>query len=604
MPLADTMFAFCALALFAVINGAESNPIVAPKQITGLVNGSITIKCYYPTVTKANKYDRKFWCKVTPNYRECYTVVSSSGFLNKDYKERASIRDSPENNYFVIEMSQLKITDAGYFRCGIGLTHGGLYNTVNVAVSDDSIVPEEAELLYGQVRGEVSIYCPYDLQHATERKYLCKLGKTGCKNIIDSTWQVDQDYKGRVMLSYEANLKKFVVHIIHLEKGDAGHYTCGTGKYGEYGDSTDVDLHISEETTIPQVRNMLTAPVGGSIAAECHYDPRIKYSIKYWCKWRDHGCTQLITSDGFVKPNMEGRLALFDNPTNGTLTILMNQLTEGDAGWYWCSFVDYEKEQRFTVQVQITHEQPGLSSTEIVTVAPGNPVRIPCQYPCKYNTYQIYWCKWNSGGCDPMTCTEEHQSGLSISCDKDTREFLLSINSASQHDEGWYWCGVRKDGRYGETVRVHLKVSEEAIPNETPPPAHDNEAPAIGPRSKSGKMPNVDKADEESSPEAESSHVLPIVLSLGAVVLLLAAAYLVFRLRSRRSSDLVSVGSFRTNISLSEMDNSSYTGKENPVGGDLQETEIGQEEPKNPKKGSREDIAYMTCLIDSEKTNP
>ncbi|XP_078500680.1 polymeric immunoglobulin receptor-like isoform X2 [Lissotriton helveticus] len=603
MQLADTMSALCALTLFTVICGAASSPIVAPKQITGLVNGSITIRCYYPTVTKANKYDRKFWCKLTPNNRECYTVVSSSGFIHKKYKGRASISDSPENNYFNIEMSQLEMADAGYFRCGIGITHGGLFATVNVAVSDDSIVPEEAELLYGQVRGEVSISCPYDEVHAAERKYLCKLDKTGCKNIIDSTWKIDQNYKGRVMLSYKASLKTFVVYIIHLEKGDTGHYTCGTGKYGEYGDSTDFSLHISEETTIPQVRNILTAPLGGSIAAECHYDPRMKYSIMYWCKWRDHGCTQLITNNGFVKPNMEGRLALFDNPTNGTLTILMNQLTEGDAGWYWCSFVDDTKEQRFTVQVQITREQPGLSSTEIVTVAPGDPVIIPCLYPCKYNSYQIYWCKWNSGGCDPMTCSEQHQSGLSISCDKDTREFLLSIPHASQHDEGWYWCGVRKDGRYGETVGVHLKVSEEAIPNAAPPPSFDIEAPEIGPRSKSGKRPNVDKADEESSPETNTSYVLPIVLSLGAVVLLLAAAYFVFRLRSRTVSDLVSVGSFRTNISLSELENPSYSGKENPAAAGVQETEIGQE-PKNPNKGSKEDIAYMTCLIHSGNTDP
>ncbi|XP_069489297.1 polymeric immunoglobulin receptor-like isoform X2 [Ambystoma mexicanum] len=597
------MSIFCAAVLLTVIHGAATRGIVAPKQLTGLVDGAIKFKCHYSIATIANKYDRKFWCRFSANERECNTVVSTTGYLNRKYN--ASIIDSPENNFFEVAMHGLKIEDAGKYSCGIGTSARGLTATVNVAVTDDSVVPVEAELVFGQLRGQASIVCTFGSQHATGRKYLCKIDRVGgCRNIIDSLWEVDPAYMGRVMLSYLEAPGSVKVELINLERGDSGHYVCGAGKYGEFGETRDVDLRISQETTIPQVRNSLTAPEGGSIAAECHYDPRVKYSLKYWCKWRDHGCRQLITSEGFVQEDMEGRLALIDNPSNGTMTILMNQLTDDDGGWYWCAFASEESDQRFTVQVHITREQPGLSSSSIVSVAPGDPVSIPCLYPCKYNPHQKFWCKWNSGSCDPVTCTTEDQRGLSVSCDKGTREFLLSMPSASLHDEGWYWCGVKKAGRYGETVAVHLKVSEEARPNAAPPPLEKSDGPeeddsSIG---GSGRIHRIDTPSDASPPDSKSSHVLPIVLSLCAVVLLAGATYLLIRLKAKRNSDLVSVGSFRTNISLSELDNPRYAGKENPTAVDAQETEIGQDQ-KNTKKGSKEDLAYMSCLIYSDNSS-
>lgn len=74
----------------------------------------------------------------------------------------------------------------------------------------------------------------------------------------------------------------------------------------------------------------------------CPYNPKERNSMKYWCRWDDRNngsCQLLVQSEGLSQGQIkayEGRLALFEEPGNGTYTIILNQLTIKDAGFYWC----------------------------------------------------------------------------------------------------------------------------------------------------------------------------------------------------------------------------------------------------------------------------
>lgn len=53
-----------------------------------------------------------------------------------------------------------------------------------------------------------------------------------------------------------------------------------------------------------------------------------------------------------MKPKYEGRVALYDNPVNNTFTVILNQLTDSDKGYYWC-MTDEIREQQSSTELKI-----------------------------------------------------------------------------------------------------------------------------------------------------------------------------------------------------------------------------------------------------------
>ncbi|XP_029429272.1 polymeric immunoglobulin receptor-like isoform X2 [Rhinatrema bivittatum] len=584
---------FGIICLFPLMHGRDSSDIAGPKQVTGFYNGEVTIKCYYSTKPKANKNARKFLCKETAHQKRCDTVISTNKYISQKFEKRASMKDSPDEGFFTVQLGKLQHEDQGSYKCGIGLNNIGLFSTVYLTVTEDSTVPEEADLIFGQLTSTVLIPCIFDRESASSRKYLCKIGPSNCSTVIDSYGNVGEAYKGRIMLHNDQTPAAFSIRLIHLRKEDAGFYACGVGTYGAPGESKEIDLRVSEEVDVPNRQKVLTAAVGGSIVAECHYKRNVTYQQKYWCKWREHGCTQLMTMDGFVKDDYEGRIMMYDNPENGTFTVLMNQLKAEDEGWYWCVTSDENVDHTSTVQVKIKEGQPGLNGSKTVIVPAGNSVNIPCYYPCKYNSYQKYWCKWEASDCKPMASSGEEQDGLSVSCDKEKRVLTLSINQITPEDEGWYWCGVKQADHYGETLAVQVKIGHE-VPQ-------DGMQPEGIPRNRAANLNNQEQEPPTSShATTQSQQVVSIVLPICAIILLAGAVFLF--IKWRKNSDLVSVGSYRTNISLADLDNSQHAGKDNTAVDHAQETDMDSSKDfsRSSKKGSKEDLAYSTFLIHSD----
>ncbi|XP_074833600.1 polymeric immunoglobulin receptor isoform X2 [Carettochelys insculpta] len=546
---------------------SSSSPIFGPRQVTGLVGGSVTVKCFYPR-TSVNRHDRKYLCKESA--RQCATIVSSTGYTGPDFTGRVNITDFPEQGIFTMQISKLELKDISFYKCGIGLNDRGLSFKVKLDVSKGPDVPEEAELYYIELGGSVSINCMFGAQYASERKYFCRMGKTGCVTVIDTYGNVDPAYKGRVLLSPQEIPGAFTIYMTQLRKEDSGLYLCGAGSYGERGETKEVDMHVYQETAASQGRHTINGVVGGSVSVECHYNPRMNYTLKYWCKWRQNGCAEIINNLGVMTSAYEGRIVMHDNSKNGTFTITMNQLTTDDAGYYWC-MTGGDVEKKSAKQLKIIDGQPGLSGKKEINAVIGTPVILSCSYPCKYYSYQKYWCKWKNTGCNPLVSYEQNHT---VSCDEENRTFYLTFVQVQQADQGWYWCGVNHSGRYGETMAVFLRVNG-VLRNEGYEDAtFSNEDPAnIDPQKRdqgSGGSASV------SSQEHETKVILSVLLPIAAVCLLLATVFIVVKFRLLKRSDLVSVGSYRTNISMSEFENSRGLGANDNKGmKDAQETHLG-----------------------------
>ncbi|NXS11257.1 PIGR protein, partial [Neodrepanis coruscans] len=458
-----TLLAFVFLLAFLPAESARSrhvlkstsNPVFGPRQVYGLLNDSTIVKCFYPP-TSVNRHDRKYWCRQQGG--TCVTVASTNGFVASSYKGRVSITDHPEEHNFQINISALAPTDAGTYQCGVGVNGRGLSYRVTLEVNQDSPVPEAAELFYVKLHSTWTVSCEFGSEFANLRRYLCKMEKGECHNIADSQG-VNEDFTGRVLLSYEKEGASFGVTMTQMDWEDTGLYQCGVGEYGKSGVSKELDVFIYEDKKFPQLKSTVTGKTGSSATFECFYEPISRSSTKTWCMWRPRGCGKIIDSQGNVKPGYEGRVAMFENPENHTVTIVLNQLTTKDVGYYWC-MTDEVKEQQSSAELKVIEGEPQLAAEKKVEAQVGSRVDLTCSYPCSYYSYKKYWCKWNTTGCFMVPSSDQRQLGPETTCSNANKTIILSFDSVTEADEGWYWCGVKRNGLFGETIAVELTVTE------------------------------------------------------------------------------------------------------------------------------------------------
>ncbi|KAF1627994.1 Polymeric immunoglobulin receptor, partial [Eudyptes filholi] len=620
-----TLLAFIFLLAFLPAESASSryvpkgasNPVFGPRQVYGLLNGSVTVKCFYPP-TRVNRHDRKYWCRQSAT--GCMTVVSTSGYTAPGYEGRASITDYPQAENFQINISELTMADAGTYQCGVGINGRGLSHKVSLDVSKGPHVPEGAELFYVKLHSTLTMSCSFGKEYESARKFLCKMEKNGCHNIIDSYGNINKSYTGRALLSNEDLPGSFSIVITQMGWEDSGLYLCGAGTYGESGETKELDVHVYEQTNVPQAKPTIIGVKGSSVTFECRYNPLKKSSVNYWCKWRQNGCSRIIDSSGYVSNLYEGRVAMYDSPDNKTITIILNQLKGTDIGYYWC-MTDEDKEQQSSTELKIIDGEPGLKGKKEVDAQVGSRVDLTCSYPCKYYSYQKYWCKWSSTRFIPMPASDQRQPGPDVTCDTDNKTVILSFDSVAKTDQGWYWCGVKRDGLFGETMAVYLQVTEgisadhslEHLNVDAPSPAEGGSVPQGRAYSDENEQ---SAAASESSDQSHGPNVLLLVLGpVGAVLLIVATAFAVFKYRQLKRSDLVSVGSYRTNISMSDFGSvKEYSASNNACVQESQETQIGGDEfiattatpesaaeTKRAKRSSKEDadLAYSAFLLTS-----
>lgn len=115
-------------------------------KLEGILGSSITIECPLP-----RKHVRLYLCREVAESGVCSTVVSSKNFVKEEYKHRVTLKPYPDNNVFLVEMTELTKSDSGVYACGIGInTDRGKTQQVILSVyseygpfwEDDLMMPE------------------------------------------------------------------------------------------------------------------------------------------------------------------------------------------------------------------------------------------------------------------------------------------------------------------------------------------------------------------------------------------------------------------------------------------------------------------------------
>ncbi|XP_050003591.1 polymeric immunoglobulin receptor isoform X1 [Alexandromys fortis] len=602
---------------------------------------NVTIECPFK---KVNSFKKKSLCKKIG--QTCELIIDSNKNVNPSYEGRVKLAmaGGTSGRKFIINITNLRRSDAGLYVCQAGEgTNADLKN------ADLQVLEPEPELVYRDLRASATFDCALGREVAHLPKYLCRMNKETCDVVINTKGQRDSAFEGRILLTPKDDNGHFSVLITGLRKEDEGHYLCGASDSGQPKEGWPIQawqVFVNKESTMPTTRTVVKGVTGGSVAITCPYNPKDSGSLKAWCRWEADGngrCPVLVESHGTVNERYEGRLALFDQPGDGTYTVILNQLTTQDAGFYWC-LTDGDSRWRTTVELQVSEAtgKPNLEVTpQNVEAVLGETLTLDCHYPCKLYSHDKYWCKWSNGGCHTLS-SQARQS--SVSCDPNNQLVALTLNPVEKEDEGWYWCGVKQGQTYGETTAIYIAVEGSRQVSAADANARANAAPeeevgefsaseienkavpdprllaketgreSVGDQVQDSRA-SVDTGGTDGQSSGSSRVLFSTLVPLGLVLAVGAVAVWVARVRHRKNVDRMSLNSYRTDISMGDFKNSRDLGGNDNMGisPDTHETvlegkdevvtttevAIEPEESKKAKRSSKEeaDLAYSAFLL-------
>ncbi|KAL1005431.1 hypothetical protein UPYG_G00059060 [Umbra pygmaea] len=190
----------------------------------------------------------------------------------------------------------------------------------------------------GYTGGTIITYCHYSKEERNYNKYFC-LGqyRVGCQDKIRTGDKNTLQHNDRFSLYENSEENYFMVVIRQLTRQDEGMYQCGVD-IPFVGDSyIKVELKVKDEECCKKSVTQ-TGYLGRDVNIICNYPEDYKNSIKYFCKERSDfkTCSFLISAHHDSATRAAGKFSLTDNRTERRYTVTISNLTEDDAGTYWC----------------------------------------------------------------------------------------------------------------------------------------------------------------------------------------------------------------------------------------------------------------------------
>uniref|UniRef100_A0AAR2KI40 Immunoglobulin domain-containing protein n=1 Tax=Pygocentrus nattereri TaxID=42514 RepID=A0AAR2KI40_PYGNA len=193
----------------------------------------------------------------------------------------------------------------------------------------------ESERVMGYSGGGVLIKCSYERRYTSNPKYLCKGPWSNCGDQIKTGNKNEWINSGRFSLFDDTRAAQFWVVIRELTVEDSGTYQCAVDISWQKDVYTPVQLNVEEDLSYKK-NISVTGHVGGSVNISCKYPQSHSSDPKFLCRRVGTADCSYETS---VKESRrwrnEGKLYLHDDGKQ-VFTVVINRLTEGDSGEYWC----------------------------------------------------------------------------------------------------------------------------------------------------------------------------------------------------------------------------------------------------------------------------
>ncbi|XP_059201366.1 polymeric immunoglobulin receptor isoform X2 [Centropristis striata] len=274
----------------------------------------------------------------------------------------------------------------------------------------------------------------------------------------------------------------------------------------------------------------LTVLEGQSLTVPCHYEPQYASYVKYWCRGKIREfCTSLARTDDPRSINpAEAKASIFDDPVQLVFTVTMNDLKEGESGWYMCGVEIggvWSADAVAYTNIKVIHGMSVVNSR--LGGEEGSSVTAECHYSERYRESEKKWCR--SG--DWSSCLHTGPDGsyedtsVAISDDR-TRTFTITFKKLRMRDTGWYWCSAGQ-----QQVAVHLLVT----PRPTTTVTAVTSPPTLQPSGAYLPPPKPVTKETWSS----HSHILETLLVCALIMLLLGLVILARKLWKMHRQDPV-----------------------------------------------------------------
>ncbi|XP_061587232.1 polymeric immunoglobulin receptor isoform X2 [Cololabis saira] len=258
---------------------------------------------------------------------------------------------------------------------------------------------------------------------------------------------------------------------------------------------------------------------GRSLTIPCHYEPQYATYVKYWCQGRTREfCSSLArTDDPRVVNPAQDKVSIFDDPVQLVFTVTMNNLKEGDSGWYMCGVEIgglWSADVSTFTNIKVIHGMSVVNSR--IYEDEGSTATVECHYSERYRESEKKWCRsgdWRSClSTGPDGSYED--SSVAITDDR-TRAFTVTLKKLEMRDTGWYWCSAGQ-----QKITVHVVVAPKPTTTVSVTSPLMSRSPAYLPPPKP-----ITKDSWKGH-----SHMMASVAVLSSVVVLVGAIVLVTRL--------------------------------------------------------------------------
>ncbi|XP_068511053.1 CMRF35-like molecule 3 [Anas acuta] len=130
--------------------------------------------------------------------------------------------------------------------------------------------------------------------------------------------------------------------------------------------------------------------VGQALTLNCWYAPGYQGYNKYWCRGASRdSCRKVVETAGREVPRQHGRVSITDNHVFCFVLLTLEELSEEDAGSYWCGVERAGRDIMTPVTIRVLPAPPRTTPDASVRAVPANPAATPSPWLSEATTTEL-----------------------------------------------------------------------------------------------------------------------------------------------------------------------------------------------------------------------